>query len=82
MPESTKLIVNITSQAHNAMNRAADLTGLTRTDVVSLALSLYAHVMETPDGGDLAFQKPDGAWRRLWVGDHQRLPVDAEIVEV
>ena len=82
MTDPTKLTVNITSQAHNAMNRATDLTGLTRTDVVSLALSLYAHVMETHDGGDLAFRKPDGIWRRLWVGDHQQLPVCAEIVEL
>ena len=81
MTESTQLIVNIAPKADHAMTTAAETTGLTRTDTVSRALTLYAHVVATKGGQALAFERPDGTWRHLHITDHRQLPADVEIVE-
>lgn len=81
MTDSTKLTVNITAQAERAMTAAAETTGLTRTDTVSRALTLYALVTATRAGEGLAFERPDGTWRHLYISDHKTLPAGVEIVE-
>lgn len=51
MSELTKLIVNLVPAAAEALDRAADLTGDTKTDTVNRALQVYAMVLD-------ASQKP------------------------
>lgn len=64
---ATRLIVNITPQAVAALTAAAADTGLSRTDTVSRALTLYNLVTSTAPNGRFDVEQADGTWLRIQV---------------
>ncbi|MEU8250182.1 hypothetical protein [Nonomuraea sp. NPDC048916] len=54
-PQGRRVTVNLTSRANDALDRAADLTGLSRTDTINRALQVYAYIEEivNAQGGTL-----------------------------
>lgn len=51
MSNLTKLTVNLTPRAYDALQRAAEVTGDTRTDTVNRALQAYAALVEASHAG-------------------------------
>ena len=55
-----RLTVNLTQRSVNALNRLAERTGYSRTDIINRALQVYDYVDDILDrGGELLIYEPD-----------------------
>lgn len=59
----TRLVANLTEKSIAALDEAAILDGLSRTDVVNRALQLYAYLRKAEADGDLLYLAPAGDLR-------------------
>jgi hypothetical protein len=60
----TRTTVNLIAKSVTAIDEAAILDGLSRTDVVNRAVQLYAYLRKAEADGDLLYLAPTGDLRR------------------
>lgn len=75
--EPIKLTVNLSRDAYQALNRAAEITGHSRTDTINRALTVYAAICAadlTGEPREIDFGDIDGTALRIAVLNTQPTP--------
>lgn len=63
MTDLTKVTVNLTPKSMESLERAAALTGDTKTDSINRALEIYASILEVAEAGGDVLDAQLFVWR-------------------